>query len=112
MGEAVAVAVRFNDHINAADLTGLVSLMAEEHRFVDPAGQVISGKPACTDAWREFFALFPGYRNVFESVVDQDGTVHVLGYSECPGHPELAGPAKWTATVLDGVVTEWRVEAP
>jgi len=110
MGDVAAVAVRFNDHITNADLPALVALMAPEHRFVDPAGTVIAGREACATAWEQFFTSFPGYHNVFESVDDQAGTVVILGYSECPGQPDLTGPARWTATVRDGLLTEWRVE--
>ena len=31
------------------------------------AGHVVSGKVACLEAWRTFFAAFPDYRNHFES---------------------------------------------
>ncbi|MFF8267351.1 nuclear transport factor 2 family protein [Streptomyces sp. NPDC016562] len=98
----------FNDRITAHDLDGLAALMSQDHTFVDAAGTVLAGKQACLDAWRSFFAAFPDYRNVFTSVVAHHDVVSAAGRSEC-SEPRLAGPAHWTATVQDGLVTRWHV---
>jgi ketosteroid isomerase-like protein len=103
-----AVALRFNDHINAHDLDGLAALMTDDHTFVDSAGDRVEGKPACVEAWRGFFAAFPDYRNVFATAHTDGDSVAITGHSECPV-PELAGPARWTALVRDGRVAQWRV---
>jgi ketosteroid isomerase-like protein len=102
-------AISFNEHINAADLDGLASLMSEDHTFVDTAGSTIRGKPDCVRTWRGFFDAFPGYRNSFELIRVHGDTAAIRGRSDCPGHPELDGPALWTARVRDGLVIEWRV---
>jgi hypothetical protein len=69
MGSAdEAVVLAFNDAINRGDLPGLGRLMADDHRFIDTAGNTCTGKPACLEAWRGFFAAFPDYRNVFVNV--------------------------------------------
>jgi len=109
VGDIKAVALRFNDMINTRDIDGLADLMSPDHRFVDTAGHVVSGRPSCLAAWRGFFGLYPTYRNVFESVRAADGLVTVTGRSICAEHPDLEGPALWTATVDGGLVTEWRV---
>jgi ketosteroid isomerase-like protein len=109
MPDAAEVAVAFNERINAADLPGLSALMSEDHRFIDPAGNTTSGKPACVADWAGFFGTFPGYRNVFESISVRPSFMVVSGCSECPGHPELAGPALWRAVVATDRVVEWRV---
>ena len=108
----VDVVVAFNKAINTADLAALSGLMADNHRFVDSTGSVTSGKTACTAAWRGFFAAFPDYRNCFHSITDEgDGRVIAEGHSECSA-AVLDGPAIWTAHVVDGFVTEWRVDDP
>jgi ketosteroid isomerase-like protein len=103
-----AVALRFNDSINARDLAGLSALMTDDHTFVDPAGERVEGKQACVEAWRGFFAAFPDYRNLFTGTTTDGDTVAITGYSEC-SVPELAGAARWTARVRDGKVAQWRV---
>jgi SnoaL-like domain len=99
----------FNAQINAADLRALASMMSEDHRFIDTQGNVVSGKPACISAWSGFFRAFPGYRNRFVSYHDFDSTVLITGFSECPNHPELTGPAIWSVTVMADRLTEWRI---
>lgn len=100
---------RFNGRITAADLDGLAALMSDDHLFVDTEGHRVASKPACVEAWGGFFAAFPGYVNTFETV-DADGAeVTVVGRSDCPGHPELTGPARWTASVAGELVRRWQV---
>jgi ketosteroid isomerase-like protein len=106
---AEQIVTRFNDMINARDLDGLAALLSVDHRFVDSAGNPVVGKDDCIDAWRGFFAAFPAYRNEFDSVRVAGGTIVVSGHSYCPGHPELEGPALWTASVDRDLVSEWRV---
>lgn len=104
-----SAAAEFNEHINAANLRALASLVSEDHRFIDTVGNMVVGKPACIAAWSAFFAAFPGYRNTLEKFYELDNLVTITGFSECPNHPELSGPAIWTATVMAGRLTEWRV---
>jgi hypothetical protein len=110
MGSAdEAVVLAFTAAINRRDLPGLGRLMADDHRFIDTAGDTVAGKPACLEAWRGFFKSFPDYRNVFDNVRStSDGIVEVHGRSEC-SVAALAGPARWRAVVADGLVVEWQV---
>jgi ketosteroid isomerase-like protein len=108
--DATAVATAFNERINARDVDGLTALMTDDHTFVDDAGTAVTGRPACAEAWTGFFAAFPDYRNVFETMTAEGDTVRVTGYSVC-ATPELAGPAVWTATVREGRVSRWQVSA-
>ena len=83
--------------------------MADDHRFIDTAGNTFTGKPACLEAWRGFFASFPDYRNLFDNLRSgPGGTVEVHGRSEC-SVAALTGPARWRAVVMNGLVAEWRV---
>lgn len=105
---AEAVVEAFNDCINGKDIEGLSRLMTEGHRFVDPAASVVSGKQACLDAWKGFFAAFPDYRNQFDCMMVREDKVVIVGSSTCSDH-RLAGPALWQATLSDQRVEEWRV---
>ncbi|MEV4536286.1 nuclear transport factor 2 family protein [Asanoa sp. NPDC049518] len=106
----VTVTIAFNDRITAADLGGLAALMTEDHTFVDSGGRVMTGKRACIDAWRGLLHVFPGYRNVFISITAEGDTVTATGHSECDV-AQLAGPARWTATIRDGKVARWQVSS-
>jgi ketosteroid isomerase-like protein len=106
--DPTSVAAAFNDNINRRDLEGLAALMTDDHRFIDTAGEVVSGKRDCLDAWRGCFESFPDYRNVFTSLAARGDLVTIVGHSVC-AEPALAGPALWRATTRDGMVAEWRV---
>ena len=59
MGSAdEAVVLAFNAAINRSDLQGLGQLMADDHRFIDTAGNTITGKQACLEPWRGFLGPF------------------------------------------------------
>jgi ketosteroid isomerase-like protein len=106
------VVVAFNSAINARDLDGLCALMSSNHRFVDSAGGTVVGKESCLSAWRTFFESFPDYCNVFDTItVIAPGRLVVNGRSECT-FQALRGPARWHATVVKGLIVEWRVEVP
>lgn len=107
-GRAEVLVRRFNAAINAADPDGLAALMADDHTFVDSAGEAVVGRAACLEAWREFFAAFPGYRNEFARFAVRGDAVMVTGRSVC-SEPALDGPALWTVRIRDGLLTEWHV---
>ncbi|ALV43593.1 hypothetical protein AU252_22450 [Pseudarthrobacter sulfonivorans] len=109
MYDAAALAMGFNECINARDLNGLARLMANNHSFIDTDGNAFIGKAACIEAWRSFFDSFPEYRNIFEAVLARRNSVTVVGHTVCPGFPALEGPALWTAVAAREGLTEWRV---
>ena len=98
----------FNDCINARDLAGVARWMTDDHCFIDTAANVVSGKSACIEAWRGFFATFPDYRNVFATMRVRGDMVAIAGHSEC-ADARLDGPALWTARLAGDGVAEWRV---
>jgi ketosteroid isomerase-like protein len=104
-----AAANRYNENINAGDIRALATLMSEDHRLIDVAGNIQMGKSACIAAWIGFFKAFPGYHNRFDSYHEFGSVATMTGYSDCPNHPEMTGPAIWTATVMADRLTEWRV---
>jgi len=105
---APAIIASFNDCITRRDLDGLSNLMTDGHVFVDAAGSVISGKARCLAVWKDFFAAFPNYKNIFNDVRPVGDTVVMIGRSSC-SDSRLAGPALWTAKVAEGRIAEWRV---
>ena len=103
-----SIARQFNDAINSRQIERLRSLMSDDHAFIDTENNTLRGKSESVEAWRGFFEAYPDYRNVFERVICDEGTVVIVGYSTC-SNQALAGPALWTAEIRDGLVAEWRV---
>ncbi|MFW9975043.1 MAG: nuclear transport factor 2 family protein [Candidatus Thorarchaeota archaeon] len=106
--ELISIALRFNERINARDLTGLGEMMTEDHVFIDIPGEVHEGRSVMVPGWFDFFKTYPDYRNNFTHIQVKDGLVIMVGFSECSYNP-LDGPAIWTAKIRDGRIAEWRV---
>jgi len=104
--DVMMVALRFNENINQRDLEGLVELMTDDHMFIDNSGDVDKNMKK---GWKEFFANYPDYRNIFTSVTVRNNVAVMVGYSTCSNEPRLNGPSMWTARVRDERVSEWRV---
>ena len=109
--DAKAIVLNFNNCINARDLPGLAECMTDDHCFIDSAGNRVQGKEQCLRAWNGFFAAFPDYQNVFETISVEGNEVTISGYSTC-SVPELAGPVIWIAQVEAGKLSLWQIIDP
>ena len=102
------VVLLFNESINKHDPDGLAALMTEDHTFVDRDGNISQSKSSMVRAWKEFFEMFPDYRNTFTRIESYNDKVAVLGHAYWL--PEKAhDPAIWTASIVGGKVREWRI---
>jgi predicted SnoaL-like aldol condensation-catalyzing enzyme len=102
------IALQFNECINNQDLDGLTQLMTEDHAFIDREGKVSQPKQAMVQGWKEFFKMFPRYKNTFSRVQSSDNLVAIHGYafwSEENPHDSVI----WTALIVNDLVREWRV---
>ena len=105
-------ALRFNDCINNADITGLVDLMTEDHLFIDMANNRINGKSDnITKAWEPFFRLYRGYRNIFENVTVNGSTVIMRGYSICSDQVLNNIRTIWVAEIKENKVHIWHIHS-
>jgi ketosteroid isomerase-like protein len=102
------IAVRFNECINRQDLEGLSLLMTDDHAFIDRERNVRQPKQVMVQAWREFFGMFPNYKNTFQRIESKDNLVTILG-SAYWSQDKRNDPAIWTATIVNNLVQEWRV---
>lgn len=106
------IALQFNNCITNADINGLADLMAEDHVFIDTANNRIEGKTNnLTKAWEPFFAIYPGYRNIFEKIIVRGSKVFMLGYSVCPEEILNNVYCIWVAEVVDSKVSLWHIYA-
>jgi hypothetical protein len=104
------IALQFNDCISNHDLDGLAHLMTDDHAFVDRDGTVHQPKQVMVGNWKQFFNMFPSYRNTFDRIQSKDNLVIMLGYAFW-SEKQTYDPAIWTATIVDDLVREWRIYA-
>jgi ketosteroid isomerase-like protein len=73
------VALQFNQCINTQDLNGLALLMTDDHAFIDREGKISQPKRTMLQGWKQFFTMYPKYRNTFNRVQSKDNRVAILG---------------------------------
>ncbi len=110
ISDPTLIALRFNECINNQNLDGLARLMPDDHAFVDRDGSVRQPKVIMVDNWREFFRMFPDYKNTFSRVESREDYVVMLGYAYWSAD-EPYDPVIWKATIVDDLVREWRIYA-
>jgi ketosteroid isomerase-like protein len=106
--DPLLIALLFNECINTGDLEGLTAWMTPEHVFIDARGGASRGSTVLWAAWRDYFRMYPDYRNHFSLLRSAGATVSILGCSTCSCE-DLDGPALWSARIEAGKVAEWRV---
>jgi predicted SnoaL-like aldol condensation-catalyzing enzyme len=104
------VALEFNECISHQDLDGLSRLMTDDHTFIDRDGKVVQPKEAMIKSWKQFFEVFPGYKNTFTRVESRENLVVILGHAFW-SQEQPYDPAIWTASIRDDLVSEWRIYA-
>ena len=102
------IALRFNECINNQDLNGLADLMADDHAFIDREGTISQPKQAMVQAWRQFFEMYPKYRNTFNRVQSEENVVAIRGYAYW-SEKQPYDPVIWTATIVNDLVQVWRI---
>jgi ketosteroid isomerase-like protein len=100
--------MEFNDCINNRDIDGLARLMAVDHTLIDRQGTITRPKEVVLGKWKEFFRMFPEYRNTFTHLESREHRVFVVGFASWSAH-RFTDVALWTATIVDDRVQEWRV---
>lgn len=106
--DPVSIVNKFNECINRQDIKGMSSLMTNDHVFIDREGTGHGPKSKMVSGWKEFYKVFPKYRNTFESIKAEGNRVLVRGYAFW-SEEEPYDPVIWSAELRDGLIAEWRV---
>lgn len=104
----ITIVKAFNDCIHNQDIDGLAALMSEDHTFIDRDGSSHGPKSHMTEGWKQFFEMFPLYKNTFTELKADENRVFVLGYAYW-SEKEPYDPVIWTAKIENNLITEWRV---
>ena len=115
----IRIVKTFNNAINEGNVELLSRLMTEDHTFIDASGAAHSGVKEMTEGWKDFFRMFPDYKNNFESIL-QDGNLVVALGTACGTYngnrgliPEnrIIWTAAWKAIVENDKIKLWQVYA-
>ena len=108
--DPISIVQSFNECINNQDIDGLSALMAENHQFIDREGTSHGPKSFMMNGWKDFFKMFPNYRNTFDEIYAIENRVVALGFAYW-SEKEPYDPVIWTAVIENNLVSEWRVDA-
>jgi len=106
--DPISIVQAFNNCINNQNIDGLSDLMAENHTFIDRDGKSHGPKSHMVEGWKQFFQMFPKYRNTFKKIIAFDNHVFVLGFAYW-SDKEPYDPVIWTAVLDNNLVSEWRI---
>ena len=111
---AIAAAISFIDCINRGDLDGLTELMTDDHVLVVRDEPPLAGRSNNRQAWRGYFTSSPNYVIYPRHIAGDATSVAVLGtttgsHLELPDEQEMELQVIWSAEVLDGRLSLWRV---
>ncbi|MCI4372664.1 MAG: nuclear transport factor 2 family protein [Thermoplasmata archaeon] len=117
--DVVRTALRFVNEINRHDVPAMLSLMSDDHEFVDSLGHSLRGKERLREGWTTYFGLFPDYRILIEDHLQIGIIVGMFGSAsgtaavgvELPPSRRWKIPAAWKAVVRDERVEKWQVYA-
>jgi ketosteroid isomerase-like protein len=119
MSDPTSTVLAFVAAINAHDLDALISLMSEDHLFVDAFGESWQGRSTMRRAWKGYLEWFPDYTIVVEEIFVNGNTVVLLGKAtgtyavegNLPPENHWELPAAWKGVALEGQVSYWQVYA-
>jgi len=107
----------FVDAINAHDADMIATLVTEDHTFVDPHANTLSGRDMIREGWKGYFTWFPDYRVEIGHTMSEGDTVMAFGTAAASykgtGAKEDGWkiPAAFRAKFVDGKLQVWQVVA-
>jgi ketosteroid isomerase-like protein len=65
--------------INQRDPSVISALMTEDYTFIDPSGQIVSGRSKMIAGWEGYFRMFPDFEIQVENIMGDESLVGVFG---------------------------------
>jgi ketosteroid isomerase-like protein len=107
---------RFIERINSHDVTGIVGMCTNDHRFIDSLGQILTGREQLQRAWSGYFELFSDYCIEVETLIASARSALVAGHASATAKVRSSKapwriPAAWRAEVDADLIDLWQVYA-
>jgi steroid delta-isomerase-like uncharacterized protein len=115
--DVIRTVLRFVNEINRHDVAAMLSLVSDDHVFVDGTGHETRGKERLRDVWTRYFTSCPDYRIQVEHPLQAGIIVALFGTASgtlrAEGVPtptrRWTNPSAWKAVVRDDRVERWQV---
>jgi ketosteroid isomerase-like protein len=112
------VAFDFVKAINEHDTEEIISLMSNDHIFIDTYGNKQS-KCEMESGWPGYFEWFPDYQIEISDIFEKENTIAVFGFASGTYHGKKTQnnenywriPAVWRAVVENDKIKIWQVYA-
>jgi ketosteroid isomerase-like protein len=109
------IVLAFVDAVNAHSVERLGELMTDDHTFIEPHGNKVTGREAMLAGWRGYFAWFPDYQIEMSDIFERENTFAMFGFAagsfKGSADRKWLIPAAWKAIVRDGQIALWQVVA-
>jgi ketosteroid isomerase-like protein len=113
----IETAYAFVDAINTNDPDRLVTLMTDNHTFIDADGSEHPGRDEMHRGWKQYFAMVPDFKIHVREALSHDNIVALFGVAE--GTFDQDGdlkpenhwvvPAAWRVVVERDKVSVWQL---
>jgi ketosteroid isomerase-like protein len=104
---------RFIQAINDHDVNGIVSLMSDDHIFIDAMDHKTVGKKEMEIGWKGYFELFPDYKIEILEIIGDKSLFGLFGYASATYKKTDANfwriPAAWKGIVEKRRIKHWQV---
>lgn len=109
--------IKFIDAINNHQVDEIVSLMSDDHIFIDGQGNTSMGKQGMSEGWKGYFELFPDYTIEVTDIIAGEPVIGLFGFVHAT-YKNIADesnsnfwktPASWKAIVENNKIKHWQV---
>ena len=110
------IALNFIEQINTHNVDRLVSLLTDDHIFIDAHGNKVVGKKKMKAGWIGYFDWFPDYHIEVEHTYESGESVGIFGYASgsfrgMNDNKRWRLPSSWHVIVERDKIKLWQVYA-
>ena len=111
------IVLSFVKAINDHNVNKIVSLMSDDHIFIDGIGQKVIGKDPMKAGWEAYYKLFPDYMIDVQEITEKGAIFGLFGYAKATYKNQVnklntnfwRTPASWKAIVENNKIKLWQV---
>lgn len=113
--DALRIITDFIDRINHKDIEGVVTLLSDNHTFIDGEGQTKTDYERIANGWRDYLNSHKNYKIYIRQIFELEDSTAVIGHttgSDLALSDEVEFHSKgviWLAKVAKGKISHWQI---